>query len=120
TNYWRDISILSKAEWDAIEDKGATCGQNGIPSDFWAQPTYPNTTIRVWPIPSTGVIINLGTWEELQQFVTIFDTVNFPPGYQECIVTNLAMELAPYYHVEVSPAMQQLAADAMLKIQAIN
>ena len=114
------VNILDKIKWGAIRDKGAVTSLAGVPSDVWPEYTFPNLTFHVWPIPSATPTLKLGTWELLQQFATVFDTVSLPNGYEEAIVQNLAMELCPYYDMPVSSEMAQLAADALVTIQAIN
>lgn len=120
TSMQNTMSVLKKSQWDAIPDLGARTSANGIPDKFWPEYTYPNLAIHVHPIPQATVAIKLGTWERLQLFATIFDTVTFPDGYEEAIVANLAMELCPYYDMPVSSDLQALAADGLLKIQGIN
>lgn len=120
TSMQNTLSILKKAQWDAIPDLGARTSASGIPDKIWPEYTYPNFAFHVHPIPQAIVPIKLGTWEVLQQFATIFDNVQFPPGYEEAIVANLAMELCPYYDMPVSSDLQALAADGLLKIQGIN
>lgn len=114
------MSVLDRPKWGAIADIGATTSAFGVPQSIYPEYLYPNMAFHVWPIPANGCSITLGTWEQLQQFATIFDTLTFPPGYEEAIVLNLALELAPYYDMPPNSMMVQLAADALLKVQGIN
>lgn len=114
------LNILDTSKWGAIRDKGATCSAAGLPQDVWPEYTYPNLSFHIWTIPSNGATILLKTWELLQQFVSVFDVLNFPPGYEEAIMHNLAMELSPFYDQPISSALQQLAADGLLRIQGLN
>lgn len=120
TTMQNPLSILKKSQWDAIADTGARTSANGIPDKIWPEYTFPNLAFHVHPIPQAVVAIKLGTWEVLQQFASLFDQLSLPPGYEEAIATNLAMELCPYYDMPVSSDLQALAADALLKIQGIN
>lgn len=114
------ISIVDPVEWGAIRDKGATNSILGLPQLIWPEYTMPNIGLHLWPIPSAAITLTLGTWEQLQQFVSIFDVLNFPPGYEEPLMWNIAMEWAPFFDMPVTPSIQQLAADGLLKIQGIN
>lgn len=114
------LNILDKSQWDALQDSGVISGMNGTPASVWPEYTYPNLAFHVTPIPSTGVLIKLGTWEILQQFAAISDVLNMPPGYEEAIVYNLAVELCPDYDLPVSQALAELAADALNTIQTNN
>jgi hypothetical protein len=115
-----EMSVLDRPKWGAIQDLGATTSANGVPQSIYPEYLYPNMAFHVWPVPANNCSLTLGTWEQLQQFVTIFDTLNLPPGYEEAIVLNLAMELASYYDMPISETMAALAADALVKIQTIN
>ncbi len=114
------MNLLDKTNWGAIRDKGAQTSASGVPSDIWVEYTYPNLAFHVWPIPASILTVKLATWALMQQFVTIFDTFAFPPGYEEPFVNNLAFELSQYYDLVPSPGLQQLAAEGLLRIQTIN
>jgi hypothetical protein len=114
------LNILDQIKWGAIRDKGATCSANGVPQDVWPEYTYPNIGLHFWTIPSNATALYLKTWEQLQQFATIFDVLNFPPGYEEAIQHNLAMELASFYDMQPSQTTMLLAGEGIAKIQAIN
>jgi len=117
------MNMLTKIQWGAIRDKGVTTsggGTPGVSSDIWIEYTYPNLALHLWPVPGNPFVLKLGTWEELQQFATIFDVVNFPPGYEDPIVDNLAMELAKYFDMPVSQDLAGVAADGLLKIKGLN
>lgn len=115
-----DMNLLSKVEWDAIRDKQAQTSVTGTPSDIWTEPSFPNMAFHVWPVPSVGVTIKIGTWELLQQFATVFDVVNLPPEYEDALVFNLAIALAPTYEKPVTQDIQDKAVDGILKLQALN
>ncbi len=114
------LNILDKTQWDALPDAGVIAGTNGVPASVWVEYTYPNLTFHVSPIPSTAVNIRLGTWELLQQFATVFDELVLPPGYEEPVVQNLAIELADYYDMPISQTLAQLAADGLNTIKTNN
>jgi hypothetical protein len=116
----RAMNILDKTQWDALPDLGVKAGTNGVPQSVWVEYTYPNLTFHVTPIPSTIVAIRLGSWELLQQFATLFDVVTLPPGYEEIVVQNLAIELADYFDQPVSQTLAQLAADGLNTIKTTN
>ena len=48
------------------------------------------------------------------------DDVVFPNGYEEALVTNLAVALSGSYGVQPSPMVISRAADAKSKIESIN
>lgn len=114
------LNILDKTQWDALPDSGVVCGPNGTPASVWPEYTYPNLAFHVSPIPSTAVTIRLGTWEILQQFVAITDVLNLPPGYEEALMYNLAVEISGDYDQPVTSDLAALAADALNTIKTNN
>lgn len=115
------LSLLDKSKWGAIRDKGATCSlPDGLPQDVWIEYSYPNLAFHLWTIPSNACSIILAAWQQLQQFATPFDQINFPDGYEECLVKNLAVALAPAYDQAVSQTLYNEAADGLQKLMAIN
>ena len=114
------MNLLDVVKWGAIRDKGASCSALGAPSDIWPEYSYPNMGFHVWPIPVAAVNINLRTWEQLQQFLTVFDTFTFPVGYEEPFTDNLSIRLAPYADRSISPELAASAAQGLIDIQSIN
>jgi hypothetical protein len=124
TSMQNPLNILSKAQWDALPDRGTVCGVNGVPSNIWPEYTYPNLAFHVSPIPSTlstgPVTFKLGVWEVLQQFATIFTELALPEGYEDALVWNLAMQLAPDYDVQPSQMVIDNAVDSLVQVQKNN
>jgi hypothetical protein len=114
------LNLLDRTKWGAIRDKGATCSANGVPQDIFINMQYPNLDFHLWPVPSNTCTVWLSTWELLQQFVTVFDTISLPPGYEEALMWNLALELCSSYDMAPPPTLPGLAGDGLLRIQAIN
>ena len=115
---WIPLSILDKAKWDAIVTKNALAD---IPDKIWPEYSYPNIGFHINPAPFTTPQIRLGCWEQLTQFVTLFDQIAFPPGYEEFIESSLAIILAPFYDQPVPPGLvtrQQRAEAAIMGINA--
>lgn len=114
------LTIVDPVGWAGIRDKGATNSAFGLPQLVWPEYTVPNIGLHFWPIPSAPITATLGTWELLQNFLTIFDTIVLPPGYNILLRNLLAIEWAAFYDMPISAAMGQTAADAIRGIQGIN
>jgi hypothetical protein len=114
------LTLVDPVGWAGIRDKGATNSALGLPQLVWPEYSYPNIGLHFWPIPSAAITATLGTWELLQNFITLFDTISLPPGYEELLQQIIAVEWAPFFDMPVSPAMQQLVVGATGAIQAIN
>lgn len=114
------LNLLDRTKWGAIRDKGATCSPNGLPQDVWIEYSNPNLAFHLWTVPSNACTIMLAAWVALQQFNTIFDVLNFPNGYEDAIMSNLAIDLCPAYEAEPPPSLVAQAADGLIQIQKIN
>jgi hypothetical protein len=62
----------------------------------------------------------MAAWEVLQQFATVFDVLNFPPGYEEMLRNCLAVKLAPFYDRPVTADLGQLMTESVMNIQKLN
>lgn len=120
SSMYNDLSLADLPKWASIRDLGATTSANGLPQLIYPEYLYPNMAFHLWPIPANACTVVLRTWEQLQQFATIFDTVNFPPGYEKAITLNLALELASYYNRPIPDIMATLAGQSLANVQKIN
>ena len=114
------LNFLDKTKWGAIQDLGATCSASGLPQDIFIEFDYPNIQLHFWTIPANAAQLTLATWDQLQQFVSPFDEVNLPPGYELLIQKSVAVDLAPAYDMPVSQDLQSAANDAMVQVMKNN
>ncbi len=73
--------------------------------------------------PSSDYSLELFTWQQLPSgFVATTDIVVLPPGYEEMIVTNLALVAASLYPREalLSPEARPNAARALAAVRTMN
>ena len=118
SNIWLPMSIVDKAKWDAIRDKGS---EGDIPDIIWPQYTFPNLTINTNPLTRAAVSILLGCWEPFTAFSDLFTAVAFPPAYEEFLEASLAVALAPHYDQPLTQTImlrQQKAEAAVMSINA--
>lgn len=104
---WRDVSMkTTPSNW---------------PTKVWITGNVPLNSLYFWPIPQDGTIkIVLYTWGRMDGFTSINDTLSFPNGYDEALVTNLAMFLASSYGVQPNPTLGLRAAMSKSAIQSLN
>jgi len=118
---WNGVSysliVATLDEYQAIKMKTL---QSTLPSVIWMNPTFPNATITLYPVPSLPMTLNLITWKPLSSFASAADSVNLPPGYEECIVSNLACALAPENEVPVPPQVAKMATMSKKAIKRTN
>lgn len=91
-----DLKILSQAEWQSIDDKGAT---GTVPERLYYDPTVPNATINLHPIPLAAATtqLDIGTWTVIGQFALLSTNATLPPAYYRAILLGLQLELYPTY-----------------------
>lgn len=104
---WRDVAVKSTAA--------------AYPTGVWIANNVPLNTLYFWPIPTDATAsIVLYTWGLTTDFANINATVTFPPGYEEAIVTNLAIALSNAFGTQPSPSLVMRARDAKKQIESLN
>jgi len=110
------INVLSRREWDAITDKTTT---SSFVDSIQLEGTYPDATIKVWPVPNAANSINIKTWTPLSA-MTLNQTLALPPGYENAIVYNLAIDIAPEFGREPTATIYRKAKSAKAGIKRVN
>ena len=70
--------------------------QSDFPQYIAWNPTNPNVTIYLWPIPTSGLTLYI-TSQKVLASMTLAGEYAAPAGYSDAIVWNLAILLAPVY-----------------------
>lgn len=91
-----------------------------IPQLLYNDRAYPLSTIYLWGQPASGYYLELFCWQLVPQFVTQFDAVLLPPGYEDALVLNLAVRLAPHFQRTVPPDVREEARKALMRLESIN
>ena len=119
SNYWSQLSMLAKPQWDAINNMGAIAD---VPDVCWPDYAWPNIRLNFNPAPLASPAIKLGAWVQLQQFATLFDQIGnaFPPEYEDWIQSSLAIRLASYYDQPVTADLAARAQRAETAVMAKN
>ena len=114
---WGGVSYplipITVDEYNEISLKGLN---TTIPQYIWCNPTFPDSTITLWPTPSTLIPVKVWSNKVLQEIPTLTTDMPLPPGYRDFIDFNLAERLAPEYEVQVPMAV---AKQAMLTRKTI-
>jgi hypothetical protein len=76
--------------------------------------------VFIWPIPSNLYEIHLLVREQLTQFTSLAQTVNFPPGYREALLYNLAARLRLAYRKGPDPALDNMAKSSLSTVMVSN
>ena len=111
------VRVIDNQLFDGIIYPGAT-GANTVYIYYEAQ--VPNGIIHVWPA-STGCTLGLRIINQVVNFTDLTTATILPPGYEECIVSNLAVRLSPYYpSIPLSQITLRTAKTSLDMIQRRN
>lgn len=110
------LNIVDDEGWQITQGKATT----GTPYILWPETKYPLINLWLNPIPVNPDTLVLYTWLQLGRFVDPNATFDFPPGYEEAIVYQLAQRLAPGYGVSLSQEALLTAEDALARIKRAN
>ncbi len=112
------LAVLTQAEWNDILQKST---ESEIPEGIYYEPTFPDGTLRFWPVPLEALTVTLAVDMQLAAVADINDTLSFPPGYERALLYALAVDLAPEYPaVTLSQAVIDAASDALADIKRAN
>lgn len=110
------IEILSEQQWQRVPVKGIT---SSLPKFVYIDDGFPLRTLSYWSTPNVAVDTALYTWTPLADFALAVDQT-FPPGYEEALVYNLAVRLAPSFGGNFKPDVRQGAVDSLAAIKSHN
>ncbi len=112
------LAVLTQEQWNDILQKST---QSEIPEGVYYEPTFPDGTMRFWPIPIEALTVTLAIDMQLAAIADINDELDFPPGYERALLYALAVDLAPEYPaVTLSQAVIDAASDALADIKRAN
>lgn len=111
-----DIEKISFEQYQGILIKDT---ESDFPQVFAYQPTYPNGTIYLNPVPTSNITIRITSLKPLSA-LTLDGTVSLPEGYEEMIQYNLAVRLAPIHGVVPTQEIKDLAFNSKQAINILN
>jgi len=111
------VKVISNIEYDSITYKGAF---GSYPTYIYYAGTMPNGTVYTWPLAS-NCTLNMRVLNIVNSFATLATTLLMPPGYEEALIKNLAVNIAPQYPgVVVSPITINAARNSFKALQRTN
>ena len=113
----QDVRVLDNVLWDSITTPGTTGGDTVY---IWYEATMPNGIVHVYPL-ATGCTLSMRVITQVATFATTATVLSLPPGYEECLVSNLAVRLKPKYPtVKLDPVTVQYARSSLRAIRQQN
>ena len=111
------IPILNTQEWQAVVVKNTV---GGFPTSCYITGDFPTQNLYMWPIPQVQCSLVVYTWGILSRFDSISDVVNFPKGYEEALMYNLAVRIASAYGRQASPTTVEMARQGKARLRELN
>lgn len=91
-----------------------------IVTHVFIEDTAPLMTLNVWPVPSIQAALVLYSQKSLDQVVDADTVIQLPEGYEEMIVYNLAIRLAPEFGKQIDSMIMQTAMETKAAVKIKN
>lgn len=111
------LEIATLDEYNSITVKALN---SSIPQYIFYSPTFPDATVKLYPVPAVTATLNLWTWKPMGTFANLTDEVSLPPGYINAIVYNLAEYLAPEFGADIHISVHTKATTLKKKLKRTN
>jgi len=111
------VRILSVSEWASIRQKSL---QSTIPDCVFIEGTFPNETLRLFPVPNASSSLVLYYQSPLSSISTLDTQIVLPPGYERALVYNFAIEIASEYGKIPTEIVFKIATDSKASIKRNN
>jgi hypothetical protein len=111
------VNVLSTSDWAAITQKDVS---SAYPTDMQDDGGYPYRTLTFHPKPSVAHKIITFSLKPLTEIATLDTVVSVPPGYDEALIYNLAIRLAPEYGKAVPDAVNMIAIESKAGLKRMN
>jgi hypothetical protein len=111
------LGVVDSLAWPQI---GVQDSPGGIPSVLYDDYAYPMSTLYLYPQASSGYLLEMYCWHLVPTFFSADDFVYLPPGYEDALVLNLAVRLAPHFQRNVDPNVREDARISLMRVESIN
>ncbi|MFA6358681.1 MAG: hypothetical protein WCY09_08520 [Candidatus Omnitrophota bacterium] len=113
------VSIMSEQQYSGLTAKTTV----SRPNSLLFHASYPLANIYLYPVPDTAETLwidSIKPFAETSSFGLSTDTIAFPGFYEEAIIYNLAIRLAPEYGRAVSAEVATVAEKALNILSIFN
>lgn len=115
------LEIVDSTGWEATAEKAA---QSVYVQKLYCDYAYPNASVYIAPIPRLGGTLEMWVYALITQFITVNDTINLAPGYEQALRYNFAVALLPEYPRSQAdpslPAQAQAFKASLMQLNAQN
>lgn len=115
-----NMEVVPRDKWNLYSNRSSIITSN-FPNILFYDPQMPFGVINITPYPNIAYTMFWDSMAQLGDLSTLSVPLNFPPGYELAIATNLALLLAPYYpDAAVGPLLVKQAAESLGTIKRAN
>ncbi len=113
------MMVTASGTYNALTVKTTT----GRPELLYPQYTFPFINVRLYPVPDAAETLNLESlkpFTEASSFSALGDTIQMPLAYEEAIIYNLAIRVAPEFGKEIPSTVAVIADESYSRIKTLN
>lgn len=109
--------FLSVDQFSKIPSKGVT---SPYPYAIYDDGGYPNRTLKFYPTPSAAYSFVLWSAKPISSIASLNTVLSLPPGYEDALVYNGAVRMAPDYGKMLDASVVSNAAESKAGIKRSN
>ena len=110
------LSKIDEERYSQVYDKDI----QGVPSFIYYEDNYPAGNIYIWETPQAAMDLYIYSEKPLTAFSNLTTDVDISEGYEEALIYNLAVRLAPEYEKEPSNTVVKTANESLAAIKKNN
>lgn len=111
------VRLLSLDEYSMIRVKDIT---SVYPNAIFDDENYPLRGLSLYPKPSVANKLVITSLKPITEIATLTTSVVLPPGYEEALIYNFAIRIAPEYGRTVSQEVVLVATESKASIKRNN
>lgn len=111
------LTLVSHLEWAKVSIPNLA---GGFPEVLYNDRAYPLSTLYLSGVPPADTSLELFTWYSIPKVVTYTDLIAVPDGYEDAIVLNLAVRLAPHFQKVLDQNVREDARMSLMRLMSIN
>lgn len=113
------IDLISEGKYRSISVKSTI----SRPYVMYFHPLYPLANLYMYPVPDTAEVVNLDSFKlftETSSFDSVNSTLAFPLQYQEPMIYNLSIRIAPEFGKAIPVEVAAIAKEGFDALMALN
>lgn len=111
------LNIRDAAWW---KDQAVKPLATTTPTDLYYEPSWPNGSLWLWPVPTFAYGLRLEVWGLISQFATLNQVFSLPPGYKKALTLKLAVRLCRPFGRPLTADLKADANEACANLQSNN